>query len=251
VAKPAKPSPWSAVVASARGRLLRAADWVTGCSHSVLAHTRAQLPQIASRSCVIHNSLQPPALEPAPLPFDPPRLLCLGRVLHQKGFDLALRAFAGLAGAFPGARLIVAGDGEARPALERLAAELGIASAVDMLGWVAPEAVPAWINRCTLVVMPSRIEPFGLVALQAAQMARPIVATRVDGLPEVVAHDESGLLVESDDVDALTAAIRSLLADPRRAAAMGDAARRRVQEAFGWERFVDAYEDVYRLVSRG
>jgi glycogen(starch) synthase len=237
--------------ASVRGRLMRSADWVIACSQSVLDHTRAQLPEITPRSSVLWNSLAMPPIEPTSLPFDPPMILCLGRVLHQKGFDIALSAFATLAGEFPRARLVVAGDGEAREALERQAAALGVERAVDMMGWVAPDDVPALINRCTIVAMPSRIEPFGLVALQAAQMARPIIASRVDGLPEVVAHGDSGLLVEPEDIEGVAAAMRVLLSDPARATAMGEAARRRAEEVFGWDAHVAAYEALYcRIVAR-
>ena len=234
--------------ASVRGRLMRSADWVTACSQSVLDYTRAQLPQIAARSSVLRNSLAMPPIDPTPLPFDPPLLLCLGRVLQQKGFDIALTAFARLIAEFPRARLVVAGDGEAREPLERQASALGVERAVDMVGWVAPDEVPALISRCTMVVMPSRIEPFGLVALQAAQMARPIVASRVDGLPEVVAQGESGLLVEPEDIDGVAEAMRSLLRHPGRAAAMGEAARRRAGEVFSWDEHVTAYEALYRRI---
>lgn len=234
--------------ASVRGRLMRSADWVIACSHSVLDYTRAQLPEIAARSSVLWNSLAMPPIDPTPLPFDPPLLLCLGRVLQQKGFDIALSAFARLAAEFPRARLVVAGDGEAREPLERQASALGVERALDMVGWVAPDEVPALISRCTMVVMPSRIEPFGLVALQAAQMARPIVASRVDGLPEVVAQGESGLLVEPEDIDGVAEAIRFLLRHPTRATAMGEAARRRAREVFGWDDHVTAYEALYRRI---
>ena len=236
---------------SVRGRLLRSADWVTACSHSVLTYTRAQVAEITPRSSAILNSLEPSPLVPTQLSFDPPRLLCVGRVIHQKGFDLALVAFATLIDDFPRARLVIAGDGLARPALERQAAELGIAHAVDLVGWVAPDDVPALINRCTLVVMPSRIEPFGLVALQAAQMARPIVASRVDGLPEIVVAGETGLLVGVDDIDGLAAGIRSMLANPRRTAELGAAARQRARDVFDWGDHVSAYETLYRQLVQG
>jgi glycogen(starch) synthase len=230
---------------SLRGRLLRRARWVTACSDSVLRFTRRQLPEITPRSSVVLNSLSMPDATPRALPYDPPRLLCLGRLIPQKGFDLALRAWARLGDAMPGARLVIAGDGPARPDLERLAADLGLAS-VEFRGWVPPDDVPDLINACTLVVMPSRIEPLGLVAVQAAQMGRPIVATRVDGLPEVVVHGQTGFLTEADDVDRMAEAMRFLLTHPSIATAMGQAARRRAQEVFDWCAHVGAYDGLYR-----
>lgn len=230
---------------SVRGRLMRSAQWISSCSASVLEVTQQQLPEITAYSSVISNSLEMPALEPAPLPFDPPRVLCLGRVIQQKGFDVALTAWATLAARFPRARLIIAGDGLARPDLEQHAHRLGLDS-VDFVGWVPPDDVPALINTCTLLLMPSRIEPFGLVALQAAQMGRPIVATRVDGLPEVVVHGTTGWLVDTDDSAGLAQAIASLLDHPETAAVLGRAARIRAQEVFSWAGHLDAHEDLYR-----
>jgi glycogen(starch) synthase len=228
------------------GTALRRADWVTSCSAVVLSQTTERVPEIAARSSVILNSLEAPALLPEPLPFDRPRLLCLGRVQEQKGFDLALMAFASLRERFPDLRLVVAGDGSERASLERWAVELGIADRVDFLGWVVPQDVPALINAATIVLMPSRHEGLPIVALQAAQMARPVVATPVDGLSEVMVHGESGLLVEPEDSRALAEAIAFLLERPEVARGMGEAARRRAQEVFSWERHVDAYDTLYR-----
>ena len=96
--------------------------------------------------------------------------------------------------------------------------------------------------------MPSRIEPFGLVALEAAQLGRPVVASAVDGLPEVVVHGETGLLVPPDDPAALARAIAVLLDDPLRARALGAAARRRAETVFAWDRYVAAHEQLFEKI---
>ena len=124
---------------------------------------------------------------------------------------------------------------------------MGIDAHVDFVGWVDPAKIPELINAATVVVVPSRWEEaFGLVALEAAQMARPVVGTRVGGLPEVVRDGETGLVVPKEDPVALADAMIRLLADPRRATAMGQNARRRALEHFGWEHFLDAYDALYR-----
>jgi len=231
-------------------RLLCSANWVTCVSSAVLAHTRQLVPEITPYSSLLYNSLESPSLLPEPLPDNPPRLLCLGRLIFDKGFDLALSALAMLVALHPQVEMVIAGDGPARPELERQAAALGLAERVSFVGWVVPERVPALLNTATVVVMPSRWEEaFGLVALEAALMARPVVATRVGGLPEVVAHGQTGLLVEKDDPQALAEAIAWLLAHPDQAAEMGQAARRRALEIFSWERCVDAYDALYRKVA--
>jgi glycogen(starch) synthase len=228
------------------GRTLREADWVAGCSGAVLDRGRRLAPEIGPRSSVIYNSLEIPALPPAPLPFEPPRVLCLGRLSPEKGMDLALAAFVPVVSRFPRARLTIAGNGILRSDLERQAACHGIAHAVDFIGWVAPEKVPALINASTIVLMPSRQDSMPLVALEASLMARPIVATRVGGLPEVVAHEETGLLVESENSEALARAVVSLLSHPDVARRMGESARARAQTLFGWGHHVDAYDTLYR-----
>jgi glycogen(starch) synthase len=213
----------------------------------MLAHARRLVPEITSRSCVIYNGLRGPSVALAPLPTDPPVVLCLGRIVRDKGFDLAVEALAVVARRIPAARLLIAGDGPERPALERQAQELGIADAVRFAGWVSPEAVPALINEAALVVMPSRWEEaFGLVALQAAQMGRPVVATRVGGLPEVVLHGETGLVVGKEDGAALAEAILFLLEHPDEAARLGEAARRRAADAFSMDRYLDQHDALYR-----
>jgi glycogen(starch) synthase len=228
------------------GRILRSADWVSCVSAAVLVEVRRLVPEIGVHSSVIHNGLAIPPLAPTPLPFHAPQVLCLGRLVARKGFDLALSAFATIASRVPTVRMVVAGDGPARAPLEKQAAELGLRDSVDFVGWVAPENVPALINTATIVVMPSRWEPFGLVALEAAQMARPIVATRVGGLTEVVEHGQTGLLVDNENPDALAKAMAELLEHPQVTTRMGETARSRAIERFSWSRCVDAYDSVYR-----
>jgi glycogen(starch) synthase len=232
------------------GRLLDTADRITCCSHSVLEESRRRAPQITAISSVIHNALDAPPVVPTPLPIETPRLLCLGRLVREKGFDLAVTAFATIAHRFPNARLVIAGDGPERSTLEQQAVELGLARCVEFVGWVAPDDVFALINASTLVVIPSRwSEPFCLVALEAALMARPVVAARVGGLPEVVAHDETGLLVEKENSRALVDGVAFLLTHSEAARKMGAAARRRAGETFSWDGYVDAYDALYRTLT--
>lgn len=229
-----------------RVRMLKEANWVVAVSKAVLEDVAALAPEISDRSSVIYNGMEAPALAPTPRPLDPPRLLCLGRVIGAKGFDVALAALAGLSPRFPEARLTIAGDGPALPDLEAQARDLGVADAVDFLGSVSPNRVPELMNSATLVVVPSRREGFGLVAVEAAMMARPVVASRVGGLAEIVADGETGLLVSKDDPAALGDAIASLLENTEMADGMGEAARRRVQERFSFVQQIDAYDALYR-----
>jgi glycogen(starch) synthase len=228
------------------GQMLSMADWVTAVSAVTLSGIQAFMPEIRERSSVIYNGLDTPDLLPEPLPFETPRILCVGRLLHQKGFDLAITAFASLLDRFPRARLTIVGDGPNRSNLEQQAAALNLAEAVEFKGRISPEHVPELMNTATVVVMPSRSEGFPMVALEAAQMARPIVATPVGGLPESVVHQQTGLLVEPEDSLALAEAIAFLLSHPDIARQMGQAGRSRALDIFSMERFVDAYDALYR-----
>ena len=194
-------------------RILKAADRITTVSSGQIAEIAALDRSLEAKAVTVPCGLAPPAELPRPLPWAPPRLLCLGRLVSEKGFDIALRALPELLTRWPGLQMIVAGDGPARPDLMALAAELGLENSVDFRGWVEPAAVPALINQATVVLIPSRWrEPFGLVALEAAHLARPVVASRVGGLPE--AFGEGGLLVAPEDPPALAAGVRRLLDSP-------------------------------------
>lgn len=229
---------------SAAGSTLREADWVVACSEAVLRDARARIPEL-DRSSAIVNALPPGSAEPVRAPAGS-LVLMLGRLSPQKGFDLGLRAFAALAGGHPSARVAIAGDGAERVALERLAGELGVSDRVEFHGWVAPPEVPGLLDRAAVVLMPSRFEPYGLVALEAASRGRPVIAADVEGLREAVADGVTGFLVPGEDVDAIRAALDLLLADPGLGERLGAAGAERHGGMRAWERHLDLYEDVYR-----
>jgi glycogen(starch) synthase len=235
---------------SIAGKLFRTADWVTGVSEEVLRQFRERVPEMTERSSVVYNAVEVPSVDPKPLPFDEPRILCLGRAVEQKGFDVALRAWARIRDRFPRARMVIAGDGVTRGDLERLAGSLGVRDSIDFLGWVAPAKVASLINTATMVVMPSRREGLPLVAVEAAHMGRPIVGTRVTGMTEAVVSGETGLLVEAEDVDAVANSIVYLLENPETTRRLGRAARSRALENFDWQRSVDAYCELYEKLAK-
>jgi glycogen(starch) synthase len=220
---------------------------VAAISSAVLTDLHRFFPETIDHSSLILNALTMPALPPSRPPLDPPRLLAIGRLVPEKGFDVAIDAMPSVLARHPAVRLTIAGDGSEREALQRRAERLSVSQAVEFLGWVAPDEVPALIARSSMVVMPSRWrEPFGLVALEAAQGGRPIVATTRGGLPEIVVSGETGLLVDSDDPRALAEGVLYLLDRPGMATRMGAAARERAERRFDWETFVDAYDRLYR-----
>jgi glycogen(starch) synthase len=223
------------------GQVIDAADWVVGVSQAVLEQLRAAHPKIAERSSRIYNGVEAPTLAPAPLP-ERLHVLCLGRLVPAKGFDVAIRAMAHI-----DARFTIAGDGAARDELMSLANELGVD--VNFTGWIEPADVPRLINEASVVVMPSRREGMPVVAIQAALMARPIVATAAGGLPEVVLDDESGILVPAEDPVALAHAIERL-ADRELATRLGQRGRQHALTELEWSRTVRSYHELYIALSQ-
>lgn len=154
-----------------------------------------------------------------PAPAGAAKLFALGRLHVNKGFDVLLRALALL----PGAHLSLAGEGPERAALEKLAAELGVAGRVAFLGW--RQDTGALLNACDIFICPSRHEPLGNVVLEAWSAARPVVAAAAQGPVELIRDGETGLLVPKEDPAALAAAIAGLLDAPARAASLAAAGR--------------------------
>jgi glycogen(starch) synthase len=229
-----------------QARLAADADRIVTVSQAQYDEAAATMPTLRGKMSVIPNALPWPELPPTDLSSTPPVVLCIGRMRADKGLDLAIRMFARLRDRGVLAKLVVAGDGPEKSRLEALARSFALAGHVEFPGWVAPDRVASLINTSTLVVIPSRWpEPFGLVALQAAQMGRPVVACRVGGLPEVVEHEGTGLLVTADDEQAIADAVESLLSDLSSVKRMGERARQRASDRFDFSAFVDAYEQVY------
>lgn len=228
------------------GSLFDSVAHVAAVSEAARESVLAIVPGAAAKTSVVYSGIAPPGVAPEPLPFDPPRVLCVGRLVAGKGFDLAIDAFPAVASRFPGAELVIAGDGPEREALERRAA-----GRARFTGWVAPERVAELINAATVVVVPSReTESFGLVAAQAGQMGRPVVASAVGGLGEVVEDGATGMLLPGLDAGALADAIVRVLGDPDLARRMGAAARERVAAKFAMDRCADAYEKLYTQLAR-
>lgn len=234
---------------SVAGRLLARADAVACCSHAVLQSLRDGVPALRERAAVIGNALPDPPREAPPPALGPPTLLFAGRLVPEKGIDAIVPELPALFARHPAARLVVAGDGPLAPRLRRAVAARGLAARVAFLGEVPPTEVQARMIDASIVLVPSRVEGFGLVALEAAVAGRPVIATRVGGLPEVVGDGETGVLVAPDDPRGFVRAVADLLDDPLRLRRLGAAARERAMRCFDWQRHVDAYDELYRRMA--
>lgn len=163
------------------------------------------------------------------------------------GPDVLLSAFARVTGGAD-VELVIVGDGPMETDLRVQAARLGVTDRVTFLGRRPHDTLPDVLRSIDVFAMPSRRESFGLSALEASACGVPVVASDIGGVPEVVRHGETGLLVPAGDVDALAVALRQLVQDAQRRRAMGAAGRRFVTERFEWSRCLGAMEQVYRGV---
>ena len=168
----------------------------------------------------------------------------VGRLVRFKGHKYLLDALVRLRHSHPTVRLLIVGGGPERDTLERYAQERGLVEAAMFLGHRAD--VADLLVAMELFILPSEAEDFGRVLLEAMATGRPVVATAAGGVPEVVEANVTGLLVEPADAAALAEAVSTLLADPRRAQAMGQAGRQRVEKYFTMTRHTQLIEAVYQ-----
>ncbi len=159
-------------------------------------------------------------------------LLVVGRLRIRKGVDVLLAAMPELLRRHPAARLLIAGDGEHRTALERAAAALALGEAVSFLGRADAARVRRLLRGAAALVVPSIYEGMPLVVLEAMEASVPVVASRVSGIPEVVEDGSTGWLVPPEEPASLAAALAAALDDPAAAARRGAAGRRLLSERF-------------------
>ena len=172
----------------------------------------------------------------------------VARLSREKGLDVLLRAAAQLIEGGTPLRVVLAGDGPQREELERLAQRLNIDKQVEFRGEVPHEGVPAVLSEIDIFAMPSLAEGFGVAALEAAAMELPVVASRVHGIPDVVADERTGLLVPPKDVGALAGAVRRLAGDAELRATMGRAGRVFVEERYAWRENAAQMERLYQYL---
>jgi glycosyltransferase involved in cell wall biosynthesis len=185
--------------------------------------------------CTLHREFE--------IPVGVPLVGVVARLEPEKGHPTLLEAWPRVLAASPEARLLVIGEGSQREALEAQAAELGIASRVVFTG--LREDIPAVTAALDIAVLPSYREAQGLSVLEAMALSRPVVASAVGGIPEMIEDGRTGLLVPSHDPAALGGAIGRLLADEALAAELGRAGHDLVHERFCVELMVDRVARIY------
>jgi glycosyltransferase involved in cell wall biosynthesis len=220
--------------------LARRAQRVIAITEALRRFTVDEVGLPASKVTVVHYGLDslPEPWGPGAdldLPSGARVLLCVARLVRQKGVDVAAAALPRIRERHPDAVLVVLGEG---PERARLGAE-----GLYLPGRVGD--VAAWYGRAELLVHAVRWEGFGLALLEAMLAAKPVVASRVSSIPEIAVDGETGLLVPPDDPAALADAVTAVLDDPERAADYGRAGRERARAEFSVERMAERTSGVY------
>ncbi len=244
--------------------VFRQAAAVTACSAD-LSMRGVRLGARPTRTFVIPYGVNPAQFRPDPtlaqafraewgIPADAPVVLGLGRLVAKKGFSVLLDAWPAVLRMHPTARLVIAGYGDLRATLEAQAARLGIAPTVIFTGQLDRERAAAAMATADVFALPivrEGVDGLPNVLLEAMGAARPIVAARVAGVPDVIDDGVHGLVVPERDPAALAAAIGRLIADRALAARLGAAARQRILTELTWEQTAARYEAAFAAALRG
>jgi glycogen synthase len=234
--------------------LANRADALITCSASM----RAEVTQLfeVNEISVIHNGISPRGWRPSTsavraarsthAPEGAPVVVYFGRLEWEKGVQDLVAALPRVRRTFPGTRLVVAGQGRQAAALVAQARRLRVRRSVDFAGHLPDRALVALLAAADVVVLPSRYEPFGIVALEAAAAGAPLVASTAGGLAELVVDGVTGLSVPPGDVDGIAEAVGAVLTDPAAAARRAKAAKARLSAEFDWRGIAEQTAEVYR-----
>jgi glycosyltransferase involved in cell wall biosynthesis len=185
------------------------------------------------------------------------RVLFVGRLAEKKRVIYLVRAMARVRAALPDATLVIVGDGPDRAQLEAEADLMGLGDGVKFVGAVPNTELPAYYAQADVFVAPSVVgrngdtEGLGVVLLEAAAAGVPLVASDVGGIPDIVQHEQTGLLVEPEDPEALAASILRVLTDRDLAPRLSDSGRQHVNERFSWGTVVDRFDDLFSSLRSG
>ncbi|HEV7162948.1 MAG TPA: glycosyltransferase [Solirubrobacteraceae bacterium] len=226
-----------------------------GAAKLVLANSSGIAEMSTARGAratrVVHLGADLPSATGSPWRESPPTLVTVAHLIARKRHADVLRALAVLRPRHPTLRYAIIGDGPERVALEGLAARLGVVDRVDFHGQLSPNAALERARRCTLFVMPSTDEAFGVAYIEAMAAGVPAIGCRGEPGPEEIAAAGDGfMLVPPGDIERLTQRIEELLTDPHRLREAGQRARDTVASNFTWERCGEETLDAYRQVLR-
>lgn len=236
--------------------------WITNRSDRVIACSHFMREQIADIFSVEEGQISviPNGIDPEDLPVEDPTelarlrsqfaepeenlVLLIGRLVYEKGFQLALEAMPQVIEALPNTRFLVAGSGTHEAELHKLAKELGLMDHGTFLGWIGDDVLHSLYQISDLTVVPSIYEPFGLVALEAMASKCPCIAADTGGLREVVPIEGAGLRFRASDPEHLAEAAIQVLGDPELSQRMVEEGLAHIRH-FDWDEIAQQTLDLY------
>ena len=232
--------------------LLDSSDRITTPSRSFRNDVVREFPHLEKKVTPIHNGVHFEEMASPAADADTTKLdhflLCVAMHNEKKGLDVLLQAFARIEKDDPLLKLALVGDGPLRGELEAMARALGIADRVHFLGRKGRPQVADLLWRCEIFVLPSRAEPFGIVLIEAMACRKPVVATTVGGIPEIIEDGRNGLLVEPDNPAALASALVRVLKNRDLQSELVCNGFATVHEKFSSEAMGDRYAAVFETV---
>jgi glycosyltransferase involved in cell wall biosynthesis len=232
--------------------IIRASDLVIMPSEAYRQKLLRWFPELEQRTIYIHNGINPvrfaSTAEPDPPPGRRRYLLCVAELRHDKGVDVLLRAVQPVLQRYASLALVIAGDGPMRVELEDLATNLGIRRRTLFLGSQGAIEVAGLLRDCELLVVPSRMESFGIVILEAMACKRPVVASAIGGIPEIIDDGVNGILVAPEDSRALQEGVERVLADADLRTALAENGHTTLMERFCTNHNGAAYLEAFASV---
>jgi glycogen(starch) synthase len=175
-------------------------------------------------------------------------ILCVGRLVPQKGVEYFIRAIPSIARRYPEAKFIIVGEGWSRDILEAEARASGQNRKIQFTGFASDQEVIDLMTSADVLVVPSIYEPFGIVALEGMATGVPVVASKVGGLAEVIDHDQTGIFVYLKNPESIAWGIDRVLSDPDHARWLTENAKEKLHKAYSWEAVAMKTVNVYRKV---
>ncbi len=175
-------------------------------------------------------------------------ILCVGRLVPQKGVEYFIRAIPHIAKKYPEAKFIIVGEGWSRDILEEEAKASSYANKITFTGFASDKQVIELMTSADVLVVPSIYEPFGIVALEGMATGVPVVASQVGGLAEVIDHDKTGVFVYPRSPESLAWGIDKVLSDPDHAKQLTKNAKEKLHKAYSWEAVAMKTVEVYKKV---
>jgi glycosyltransferase involved in cell wall biosynthesis len=175
-------------------------------------------------------------------------VLCVGRLVPQKGMEYFIRAIPTIDKQFPEAKYVIVGEGWSRDILESEARITGLNNKIRFTGFLSDQAVIDLMTSADVLVVPSIYEPFGIVALEGMATGVPVVASNVGGLSEVIEHDRTGIFVYPRSPESIAWGIERVLSDPDHAKRLAENAKEKLHKAYSWEAVAMKTVEVYKKV---